>query len=125
MELGGAGPGRQGQENLKLQTILVYIMNSHLPREIPCQNHGQELNWGQGVESQRKEGNGGKSELLGSEGGRAATGTFIRGVAPGQRLLPSMAIQPFKEYLFRPPVCLALCWPSDDTKVEVRLILNL
>lgn len=65
--------------------------------------------------------------LARKEGGldRAATGTFIRGVAPSQRLLPSMVIQPFKEYLFRPPVCLVLCWPSDDTKVEVRLILNL
>lgn len=72
---------------------------------------------------------GERAELLGSEGGRgfdrAEIGTLIRGVALGQRLLPSMVIQPFKEYLFRPPVCLALCWPSDDTKVEVRLILNL
>lgn len=38
---------------------------------------------------------------------RAEPGTFITGVALGQRLLPSMVIQPFKEYLFRPPVCLA------------------
>lgn len=130
MELGGARPGRQGQENLKLQASLVYIMNLH--RETPCQKHGKELNWvwEQGVESQRKKGNGrGRAELLGSEGegglDRAEIGTFIRGVALGQRPLPSMVIQPFKEYLFRRPVCLALCWPSDDTKVEVRLILNL
>lgn len=82
--------------------------------------------WGQGVESQRKKGNGrGRDELLGLEGegglDRAEIGTFIRGVALGQRLLLSMVIQPFKEYLFRPPVCLALCWPSDDTKVEVQV----